>query len=164
MRPLIGQLFLEGGFVTQEQLDFALSLQKASGRKLGLIVQELGFTDEEAVTRALAFQAGLPYVELDSYPVREGLQQILAGSKALLPMVALYSERTSLGQVLHLAMALPFDEKLLKRIQMRLGMRVVAHVASAGAIRREQSRLNRAFQGRSVEVLVGQLDGIGQGA
>ena len=51
--------------LTQEQLDFALGEKAESGKRLGEIIVDLGFTTERAIAGALAEQYQLEYVDLE---------------------------------------------------------------------------------------------------
>ena len=62
----LGQLLVDGRILTQEQLQRALEHKAATGRRLGEIVVELGFTTERAIAGALAEQYELEYVDLDT--------------------------------------------------------------------------------------------------
>ena len=62
----LGQLLVDGRIITQEQLQRALERKAATGRRLGEIVVELGFTTERAIAGALAEQYELEYVDLDT--------------------------------------------------------------------------------------------------
>ena len=57
-RKQLGQLMVDEGFVTPEQLALALAEQKRTGRPLGAIFVELGFVSAGAVANALAEQHG----------------------------------------------------------------------------------------------------------
>ena len=61
----LGRLLTDGRVLTQEQLDFALAEKAESGKRLGEIIVELGFTTERAIAGALAEQYGLEYVDLE---------------------------------------------------------------------------------------------------
>lgn len=50
----LGDLLIQQGLLTDEQLKFALDEQKRSGRKLGRIVVDSSFVTEEAISQALA--------------------------------------------------------------------------------------------------------------
>ena len=50
---LLGELLVDAGLITQEDLDKVLALQKESGKKLGEIVQDLGFISPETLATAL---------------------------------------------------------------------------------------------------------------
>ena len=51
--------------LTQEQLDFALAEKAESGKRLGEIIVDLGYTTERAMAGALAEQYQLEYVDLE---------------------------------------------------------------------------------------------------
>ena len=54
----LGDLLIQQGLLTDEQLSLALDEQKRSGRKLGRIVVDRAFVTEGAISRALARQPG----------------------------------------------------------------------------------------------------------
>ena len=60
----LGELLLDAGVVTQDQLDIALAEQRRTGSKLGNILTELGVANEEAISRALASQSGVEHFDL----------------------------------------------------------------------------------------------------
>ncbi|MBI3820069.1 MAG: Flp pilus assembly complex ATPase component TadA [Planctomycetes bacterium] len=62
-RPL-GEILIESSAITQSQLTEGLAYQRGRNLKIGEALVALSHTDEHAVARALAKQAGLPYVDL----------------------------------------------------------------------------------------------------
>ena len=66
----LGEILIAAGTVTQEQVKKALAIQeKNSSKRLGQILVELGMVKEEMVALAVALKFGLPYVDLEEYPV-----------------------------------------------------------------------------------------------
>lgn len=57
-RRQLGQIMVEEGFISSEQLAYALGEQARLGRPLGKLLVELGFVSEGAVANALAEQHG----------------------------------------------------------------------------------------------------------
>jgi hypothetical protein len=57
-RKQLGQLMVDEGFITLDQLQHALSEQSSTGRPLGKVLVDLGFVSEGAVANALAEQHG----------------------------------------------------------------------------------------------------------
>ncbi len=57
-------ILLEGGIVTQSQVDRALKRQIATGRLIGETLVELGYTTEENIGWALSKQLGIPYADI----------------------------------------------------------------------------------------------------
>jgi type IV pilus assembly protein PilB len=65
----LGDILLEGGHVTQEQLATAIEEQRRLGRSLGRVLVDLGALTEGQLVAALATQIGLQFVDLSDYPV-----------------------------------------------------------------------------------------------
>jgi type IV pilus assembly protein PilB len=63
-RKLIGQMLIERGLITQDQLDQALETQKQSTQMIGEILVDLGFVQRQPVYEALAEQLRVPFVNL----------------------------------------------------------------------------------------------------
>lgn len=56
-KVLLGEMLLENGEVTRQQLDEALEIQKKDGGLLGIILVNLGFINEQSLVKYLAIQA-----------------------------------------------------------------------------------------------------------
>jgi MSHA biogenesis protein MshE len=78
----LGDLLIQQGLLTDEQLKFALDEQKRSGRKLGRIVVESSFVTEEAISQALARQLQLPFVDLKQFNPQPELINLLPEAQA----------------------------------------------------------------------------------
>jgi MSHA biogenesis protein MshE len=78
----LGDLLIQQGLLSNEQLKFALEEQKRSGRKLGRIVVESSFVTEEAISQALARQLQLPFVDLKHFNTRPQLINLLPEAQA----------------------------------------------------------------------------------
>jgi type IV pilus assembly protein PilB len=63
-RPLLGEILARAGIVTQDKIDDALRYQKETGLKIGESLVRLGHCRLEDVVRALARQAGMPFVDV----------------------------------------------------------------------------------------------------
>ena len=57
----LGELLIREKLLTDEQLGQALARQKQTGRRLGAVLQDLGFVTDEALARLLAAQLKFPY-------------------------------------------------------------------------------------------------------
>lgn len=67
----LGQILLQSGVVTSEQLREAI-LKQASllhGERLGRVLQRLGYASAEAIQEALAGKLGLPFVNLFEFDI-----------------------------------------------------------------------------------------------
>lgn len=73
----LGELLLEKGIINQNQLDKALKLQREKGGLIGQILVMLGFVTEEEIAQALTVQYGFPYLPLESYEVTPEVIQLI---------------------------------------------------------------------------------------
>ena len=62
----LGELLINEGKLTDAQLQQALVRQKQTGRRLGAVLQDLGFVTDEVIARLLASQLKFPYFTPDS--------------------------------------------------------------------------------------------------
>lgn len=86
----IGQLLEELGFITNEQIKVALSVQKANPVFFGQILQDLDFVTSAEIAEAIALQTNLEYVNLENtVPSREALLLVpkdVAVNRNILPI------------------------------------------------------------------------------
>src|SRR5215475_6573754 len=69
MAARLGELLLKANLITRDQLEQAISHQKVEAGSLGTILTKLGLVKEEAVSRCLGQQYGIPYIDLDSQTI-----------------------------------------------------------------------------------------------
>ncbi len=88
-RP-IGRVLVKMGRLTRDQVHEALGIQKEKGSPIGQILIDLGYIDENALTFALAFQAGMEFVDLEKFDVPDDvIKQIpaqMANAYKLIPL------------------------------------------------------------------------------
>ncbi len=77
-RKKLGEILLESGVINANALADALQYATEHGKRIGEALVELELADEEAVTRALAAQFNMPFVELDSGSVDEEALKLLS--------------------------------------------------------------------------------------
>ena len=78
----LGDLLIQQGLLTDEQLKFALDEQKRSGRKLGRIVVESAFVTEEAISQALDKQLRIAFVVIKHLSPKTELISLLPEAQA----------------------------------------------------------------------------------
>ena len=66
----IGDILVQHGQISNQQLEQALAQQKQSGRKLGRVLIEIGFITEDNLSQTLAQQLDLTYVDLKHYNLK----------------------------------------------------------------------------------------------
>lgn len=137
MSERLGEMLLKVGALTRAQLDQVLQSQTIFGGRLGTNLVEMGVVDEEELSRVLSEQIGAPCVEpaqLESIP-----KQVLG----LVPLDLVQRHRVlplSLdGKRLTVAMANPYDYKVVDEIGFVTGCVIVPRVCT-------ELRLNRALE------------------
>lgn len=113
----LGDLLVEQGLITDEQLQFALSEQKRLGRKLGGTLIELGMIDESSLLNLLGNQLNIPLIDINNYNYNNDTAKKLPESIARRYRALVIDERAEDYLV---AMADPTDIYALDEIQEKL--------------------------------------------
>lgn len=78
----LGELLVQQKLISQEQLSFALNEQKRSGRKLGRILVDNAFINDDQLAEMLGRQLGIPYVNLKFFNLKNEIAQRLPENQA----------------------------------------------------------------------------------
>jgi type IV pilus assembly protein PilB len=78
----LGDILLEGGLVTQAQLQAAYDEHQRAGRALGRVLVDQGVLTEAQLVAALAQQIGMRFVELADFPVDHSAIGLVSGAIA----------------------------------------------------------------------------------
>ena len=74
----LGTLLVREGLITNEQLETALIDQQGTGRRLGELLVQWGWVSSDTISRALAEQYELEFVDLDAVEVDPKAVELLA--------------------------------------------------------------------------------------
>lgn len=145
-RVRLGELLVKAGVISDAQLQLALQEQRRWGGKLGDILVRMQFLSEDVFVRALSKQLGMPRADLARPIPLEALAKVpayVAESYEVLPL-ALADE----GRALVVATSDPLNVAALDALRAMLDLRLVVHVAGAGALR---ALISRLYQGVGLE-------------
>ena len=78
----LGDLLISQDLLTSEQLNLALQEQKRSGRKLGRIFVDSGYVTEEGISKALAGQLRIDFIDLKHFSPKPELIKLLPEAQA----------------------------------------------------------------------------------
>ena len=125
MKPL-GQILKEMGYVTQEQIEIALAVQKLDKtKKIGEILEELAFVSPKEIAEALSKQFGRPYINLlDVQPSEEALKLIdqnLANRLEVMPI-------RITGKILFVALLDPSNEETIEQLKKLTGYEIEYYI------------------------------------
>ncbi|MFC1889217.1 ATPase, T2SS/T4P/T4SS family [Thermodesulfobacteriota bacterium] len=131
-RKRLGEILVEAGMVSDEQLDFALSHQKHEGVRIGEALIALQVVEEETVLQAVSRQIGVPRADMAGFSFGREVLSILP-VKAIQQYSA-FPLFVDSGRLV-LAMADPLDLKSIEDIQFIVGMEASPVLASLDEIR-----------------------------
>ncbi len=78
----VGDLLVEKGILSQEQLSLVLDEQKRSGRKFGRTVIDLGFVSEDKLLLEMSSHFALPYIDISRFQFNADITRRLPESLA----------------------------------------------------------------------------------
>lgn len=78
----LGQLLVLQGLINQQQLNQALDEQRVSHKRLGLILIESGWLDEERLQQEIARHSGMIYIDLQRLPAGHRLSTLIPERQA----------------------------------------------------------------------------------
>jgi len=76
----LGEILLDEGYVTREDLGVALTEQAERGQSLGRVLVELGMLTEAQLVSALAQQVGMDFIELSDFAVDHAAVALVPGT------------------------------------------------------------------------------------
>ncbi len=86
----LGEILVDAGEITQDQLDFALQEQKKGSKRLGEVLIDLGFITETNLLRTLEKQFNVPYITFGNHDImKDAIDKVpifLAERYTLLPL------------------------------------------------------------------------------
>lgn len=76
-RKRIGEMLVEVGILTPEQLQQALREQRETEERLGDVLINKGYITQEQLVEVLEFQLGIPHVQLSQYQIDRNLLKLI---------------------------------------------------------------------------------------
>ncbi|MCL2768154.1 MAG: Flp pilus assembly complex ATPase component TadA, partial [Synergistaceae bacterium] len=151
----LGDILVEGGAITEEQLGKVLERQRTTGKRIGQILIDDGIISENKVAEVLSVQLKLPLVSLARYrPDPEALKllpQHVAEKYLVVPLSVVDDGAVSI------AMSDPLDLFVQDELSMLMNRNIRISVTSPSDIQNNLERLynmQQALEGAIVEVVV----------
>jgi type IV pilus assembly protein PilB len=128
----LGELLIERGVITHEQLKIAMDYQKEHSGLLGEVLVELKFATEKDIAQALTAQYGFPYLPLNNYEIDteviSAVPENICRQFCLVPI-------DKIGKSLTLAMANPLNTQAAEDIELVTGCTVQTFVSTTSDIK-----------------------------
>lgn len=132
----LGEILLEAGVISSQQLKEALEDQKKFGGKLGSILLDRRYISEKAYLTALSQQLKIPAIDFSKSTIPEAVIHLvpreLQEKHTVFPVA---TKRTPRGKTLILAMQDPTNVEVLDEIAFRIGCRVEPAIALETVLR-----------------------------
>ena len=120
----IGDLLVEAGAITEDQLQQALVVQKETGGRLGNVIMDLGFISRELLITVLTTQMGIDYVELKTVKIDDAVINLipepLVRKHKAMPIA--FDDHNA--NILKVAMADPMDLSAIDDLSIASGYQV----------------------------------------
>lgn len=132
----LGDLLVEAGIVTQDQLTQALNVQKTEkkGQRLGVVLMDLGFTDEKHIMKALCSQLKLQPVDLSNIRIPEEITKLTEEAVLRKHNLIPFQFHEKNPNVIKVAMSDPLDIRAMDDISIITGLQIERYVATPSDI------------------------------
>ena len=134
----LGEMLVDSGAITEEQLQAALAGQKATGKRLGTYLIDEGIISEKQFVETLRMQLGVEFIDLNKASIDPTLTEIVPKDTArtyrLIPVKVE-------GNNLYIAMEDPMNFRAVEAVRQMTGRRVIPMIAYYDAITRALSVL-----------------------
>jgi len=127
-RKKLGNLLIDAGIISREQLEQALQLQKNTGKKVGEILVEQGLVQEKEIVEVLEFQLGIPHMDLDKHFIDPDISNLI--SEDLARRHLLIPVKVKEGRLV-IAMADPLNIFAIDDVKIATGMDVEVVIATS---------------------------------
>ncbi|RED61706.1 GspE/PulE family protein [Cohnella lupini] len=137
VKKRLGDLLVDSGIISDDELKQALNEQRQSKQKLGDLLISQGYITEQQLIEVLEFQLGIPHVSLFKYQIDPTIAHIIPESLAK-RYLAIPIKKD--GGKLLVAMADPLDYFAIEELRMTTGFRIEPAISSKEELQRAIAR------------------------
>ena len=132
----LGEMLVQAGALTEEQVNEALQKQIGTGKRLGAVLIEEGYITEDQLIDVLRMQLGIEFIDLNKTKIDPEMATIvprnIARTNRVVP-VRMYNNK------LYLAMEDPLNFRAIEAVKEKTRKKVVPLIAYSNAISRALS-------------------------
>ncbi len=129
----IGDLLIEQNLITENELKFALDMQKSSREKLGEVLTKNNIVSEEDLARTLALQLEADYIDLSQVTISPELTNLVGRNTARANHLVPVQRQ---GDTLYVAMDDPLNFYAIDEVRKFTKLRIVPMIATKQAVER----------------------------
>ncbi len=130
----LGDVLVQNGVITEEDLQRGLERQKSSGRKLGETLVDEGITTEENIARALSKQFHYDMVDLQNTEIPQEILDLVPANVLKKHRAIPFEYSPDNMNVLRVAMSDPMDIGAMDDINIITNLQVEPVVATMGSV------------------------------
>lgn len=130
----LGDVLVNSGVISEEQLEKGLQLQKGSGRKLGETLVDEGIVTEENIMRALSSQLNLNIIDLQNVTIDENVLSLIPVNVLKKHKMIPFEYSPESMNILRVAMADPMDIAAMDDINIITNLQVEPVVSTTRGI------------------------------
>jgi type IV pilus assembly protein PilB len=132
MQKKLGEMLVDAGVLTLEQLQEALEMQRETGKRLGEVVVELQMTTEDEVQSVLATQLGIEQIDLYEERVDNEVAKMISADMISRHQALPVRQE---GNNIIVAMVDPLNLLAIDDIRLSTGLEVVPRITSPHALK-----------------------------
>ena len=129
----LGEMLVDVGVITEEQLGKALAMQKGSGKRLGTVLVDEHFITETQLIETLRMQLGIDFIDLNKAKIDPSMVNLVP--KAIAKKERVVPVKLD-RDTLYLAMEDPMNFMAIEAVKTATRKRVVAMIAYSRSIDR----------------------------
>ncbi len=147
-RKRLGELLIESGSISDDQLENLLLLQRSSGKKLGEVIVDEGILEEQQIIEVLEFQLRIPMFDFDTDVVQTDAPKLIGENLAKKYVVIPVRREQS---TLIVAMTDPLDLSAIDDLKISTGLDIKPNLAQKSSI---MNAIDRYYGKESAEKAV----------
>ncbi len=127
----LGEILIDSGIITTDQLNEALEKQKVTGKKLGELLIEDGIINEKQFIEALEYQLNIPYIDFANFNIDPEVPRLISESLARRHMLIPVSRDEN---IITVAMVDPLNLYAIDDVNIATGLNVKPALAMRGHV------------------------------
>jgi len=137
-RRKLTDILVASGLVDQQKISHAREVAKQNDISLEKALLKLNYVDEESLSKAIASQYDMPYVQINSLDLDLSLSGYISAVYAQKQRIAPISK---IGNTLTLAMVLPLKSHDIRELEDSIRLKIISAIATETSISKSLKRL-----------------------
>jgi type II secretory ATPase GspE/PulE/Tfp pilus assembly ATPase PilB-like protein len=146
-RRKLTDILLGNGLVDQQKISHAREVGKQNNISVEKALLKLNYVDEESLSRVIAAQYDMPYVQINPNDLDLSLSRYISSVYAQKQRIAPISK---IGNTLTLAMAQPLKSHDIRELEDSIRLKIISAIATETSIARSLKRLYNIDNANSV--------------